>query len=68
MFKRHRSDPDPIVGDSLRDRLEWLSVSSRTDPSRADRNLVRRHLASSASASHGLRHRLRQPTLSTPGV
>ena len=66
MFRRHRNDPEPTLGEALRDRLESLAVSSRTARTAVDRSLVRRHIATSASASHGLRDRLRQPILSTP--
>jgi hypothetical protein len=66
MFRRHRSDPEPTLGGPLHDRLDSLAVSTRTERSPANRSLVRRHLATSAWASHGLRSRLGQPTLSTP--
>jgi hypothetical protein len=66
MFRRHRNVPEPIFGATLRDRLESLSVTSRTEAATVDRRLVRGRLAASASASHGLRVRLRQPILSTP--
>jgi hypothetical protein len=66
MFRRHRNDPEPITSATLLDRLESVSMSSRTDASSADRRLVRGRLAASASTSHGLRVRLRQPILSAP--
>lgn len=66
MFRRHRIDPDPTTAATVRDRLAALSVTSRTELSTLDRQLVRGRLAASASASHGLRVRLRQPLASSP--
>lgn len=66
MFRRHRIDPDPTMAATMRDRLAALSVTSRTELSALDRQMVRGRLAASASTAHGLRVRLRQPLASSP--
>lgn len=60
MFRPHRSDPDPRAHEALRERLQWLAVTRRSDPIRFHPRPLRRRLA--ASAALRLRVRLVAPT------
>jgi hypothetical protein len=70
MFKRHRTDPDTSIESTVRDRLQGLAMTARTEPAGV-RGLPyspqssRGRFGESVAATTGLRNRIRQPALTT---